>query len=928
MIRASCIAFLGLWMAGQTPAQPLPVDPNVRVGTLENGLTYYVRENTVPAGRTELRLVLNAGSVVEDDDQRGLAHFVEHMLFNGTERFPKQTLVDFFERAGMRFGPDVNAYTSFDETVYMLEVPTDSIDVLYKGFSVLRDWAAHALLDSIEIEAERGVILEEWRGGLGAGGRIRAQVLPFLLTGSRYATRLPIGDTLAIQQGTPDVLRRYYHRWYRPDLMAVVVVGDLPADSAAVLIKRHFGDLPKSEGPHNRPKYDVPLVPGTRVRVITDPEYPSVLLEVMHLHPANPVSLHTEFKSLLANQLASSMLNRRLAEIARDGARSPFLWARLTGSTFVRPVRSYTLAAQVDEDSIHSGLAALLQEQRRAMQHGFTVGEIERQKQQVLRFLERAANELETTPSASHATRYVRHFLTQGPIMGAALEYQYAQELLPKITAADIHAALRAQLSDSSRVMLVTLPERDDLRPPTEADLARLLTKTEVLQTLAYTDEPLEQPLLDELSTGSQIVDEATIDTFGVTILKLGNGPRVVLKPTTFKRDEILFTAFSLGGTSLVSDSAYFAASMADLLVRRSGVGAFDQSSLVKKLTGRIASVSPVIGELSEGFSGRASPEDLETLFQLIFLYATQPRLDESSLRSFQNQQRAQLANREVTPGSAFQDTLFKAFYPNDPRRQLMTVEKIDALRADEALAFYRERFADMDDFTFIFVGNFEMASMRRLAAQYLGALPATDREETWRDVEPELPHGAVEKLALKGKDPKAQVALIFHGPLDYTGENRHVLRVLQSVLDMRLREELREARSSIYSASVQSSTTRLPRGTYTMSVFFGCAPERSAELTQAVFDEIASIKTDLDLDPYLDKIREQQRRTREMNLEQNSFWLNTLRFYFENSTEDIMDILRYDELIQSVSAADVRSAARTWLADRYVQVTLLPEDG
>ena len=926
MIRATFSVLLTFCVASQGGAQLLSVDPSVKIDTLANGLTYYLRENAEPAGRVELRLVVNAGSVLEEDDQRGIAHFVEHMLFNGTERFPKQALVDFLERAGMRFGPDVNAYTSFDETVYMLEVPTDSMDVLQKGFEVLRDWATHALLDSVEIEAERGVILEEWRSGLGATGRIRDQVMPFLVAGSRYARRLPIGDTLVIKRGPPEALRRYYRRWYRPDLMAVVIVGDLPTDTAAALVTRYFGDLTRPTGPPERPEVGVPLVPGIRFKIVTDPESPTVLLELLHLQSANTVTTRTDLKSWLANQLARSMLNRRLADIARDGARSPFLWARVTGARYVRPLQVYSLAAQVEEDSIYTGLSALVREGRRAFQHGFTAGEIRRQKQQVLRFYERAANERDTTPSASHAGDYVRHFLTTAPVLGAELEYRLIQELVPEITADELHGALIDQLSDSSRVLLLTLPERDDLALPTETNLARILSEAAALNTLAYTDEDSEQPLLAKVPVGGRVVHESKIDPFGVTVLRLQNGPHVVLKPTTFRKDRVVFTAFSPGGTSLVGDSAYFTASLADLLVRRSGVGDFDQSSLVKRLTGTVASVSPVIGELSEGFGGSASTQDLETLFQLIFLYATEPRLDESALRSFQNHQRAQLANREATPGGAFQDTLFTAFYANNSRRKLMSVDQIDALRADEALAFYRDRFADMEDFIFIFVGDFELGRIRTLATQYLGALPATDRDETWRDVEPDLPLGAVVKEVHKGQDPQSRVALIFHGPLDYTRINRHLLSVLEAVLSMRLREELREARGAIYSASVRSSATRLPRGAYTMNVFFGCAPEHSEELIQAVFHEIARIQTDLELEPYLTKVKQQQRRTRETSLEQNGFWMDTLRFYFENESEDITDIIRYDELIHDVTTEDVRGAARSWLADRYVQVTLLPE--
>lgn len=912
---------------GTAEGQPLPLDPLVNVGTLDNGLTYYVRQNSEPQGRAELRLVVNAGSVLEDEDQLGMAHFVEHMLFNGTTRFPKQDLIDFFELAGMTFGPDVNAYTSFDETVYMLEVPTDSQEVLHTGFQVLREWASNGVLDPEEIEAERGVILEEWRGRLGAGSRIQDQILPLILKDSRYAERLPIGDTLLINNGSPEALTRFYKTWYRPDLMSVVVVGDLQVDDAISLIKASFDDWQLPAEPSTRPTFEISVDPGTHVKVITDPETPYALIEVETLRPAATVETVDDFRERLAAQLARGMLNRRFAEIARDGMHAPFLWARVTAGTLVRPLSAYSLAAQVAEDSLKSGLKSMLQVTKSALDHGFTDGELKRQKLQQLRVYERAANEHDTTPSSSHAARLVLHFLTQRPVPGQKYQYELARSLMPEISLDDVNLALRYQVSDTSRVLVATLPERHDLNPPTEEELTDILEQVSLAATTPYVDTDADLPLIRDLPVGSPVVDSKRIDSIDVTILTLANGPRVVLKPTDFKNDEILLGAFSPGGSSLADDDDYLNASLSDILVQRSGVGEFDQSSLVKKLTGHMVSVAPVIGPMTEGFSARTTPADLEVMFQLIFLYATQPRLDESSILSFKSQQRAMLANRAALPAATFQDSLIAALYPNDPRRSPLTADLLDSIDGETALSFYRARFADMGDFTFVLVGNFNIDHVRSLAERYLGALPATSRNETWVDRFRPSPDGVVTKVARKGLEERAQTALVFHGLTEYSFDKSSLMQVLVRVLDIRLREELREALGGVYSASVNGGMTRLPQGTYGINVFFGSAPDRVDELTAAVFDEINAIQTDLDLTPYLEKIKAQYRRDQETSMEQNSFWIGVLQEYLENPLLQLEDIPQIPHLLDDVNVDMVRQAARTWLIDRYVKVVLLPEN-
>ena len=723
------------------------MDPAVRIDTLGNGLVTYVRHNDEPSGRAVLQLAINAGSAVEDDDQRGLAHFVEHMLFNGTRHFEEGALVDFFERVGMRFGPDLNAYTSFDETVYRLELPDDST-ILKTGVDVLVDWAAHATLDGDAIERERGVIYEEWRRGLGAAGRVRDKVLPILLRGSRYRDRLPIGDTLTILRAPPEALRRYYRDWYRTDLMAVVAVGDFDEDSLVTRIHDQFGKLRSAENPRPLPTFTEPAQADPHFQVVVDPEFPYTQLEIYFSRTGEPVQTAEEFRTELAHLLVSGMLNARFAEIARDGTTAPFLWARFTKGSFARNAAYWSLAAQVEEDGILAGLDALVTETARAARHGFTHSELQRRKRRVLRAYEQSWRERDNRNSSALASAYVRHFLTGAVAPAIETTYQLANEFIADISLEEINSLAAGLLTEANRVVVLTMPEKRDLAAPHSDDLAQTLAEVATRTITPYIDAANNEPLMANIPEPVDVVDEREVSEVGVTEFTLSNGIRVVVKPTDFRQDEVVFTAFSPGGASLASDEDYFTATVADLIVAKSGVGAFDRTQLTRKLAGKLATVTPSIGEYAEGLSGRASSDDLETLFQLIHLYVTAPRIDSTAVESFRNQQRALILNRNATPGSAFQDSLTAAFFGNWARRQPASIFDLDSLDPDLALALYRDRFADMGDFTFIFVGNFSLDTLRTLSARYLGTLPATAREESWRDLEPDAPTGTVVKTA------------------------------------------------------------------------------------------------------------------------------------------------------------------------------------
>lgn len=906
----------------------LPVDPHVRIGRLENGLTYYIRENNEPKDRAQLRLAVNAGSVLEKEDQQGVAHFLEHMLFNGTKRFEKQAIINFMERIGMEFGPDVNAYTSFDETVYKLQVPTDTAQVVERAFDVLEDWAAYATLAGEEIDKERGVVIEEWRQrSQTASGRMLKETLPVYLHDSRYAQRLPIGDTTVIKNISYERVRDFYQHWYRPELMTVVAVGDFNADSIEKTIREHFSDLPTPADPPRRSSFEVPGHDSTLYKVVTDPEYPHLQVEVTFKKDDEPVRTVADYRERLVGQLFNNMLNQRFNEIERKSS-SPFLSARVYRGGFVRPSEFYGLEATVQEDSVLTGLEALVTEALRVRRHGFTKGELKRQKADVLRAYRQAFEERKNTRSASYAQEYIGHSMEGEPVPGIAYTYALVQRYLPKITVEKVNQQAAELLADSNRAVIVRMPESDSLEAPTEAELAQVLQQVEQKSIEPYVDDVGDEPLLSNLPAPAEVVEKSRVDTVDVTEITLANGVRVVMKPTTFKEEEVQFTAFSPGGSSLVADADYFDAAHAASIVQRSGVGPFTRTQLEKKLAGQVVSVSPYIGELQEGFRGNAAPEDLETLFKLVYLYATQPRADSSALDAFQNQMRSYLKRRSLSPSAVFQDSLSAAFFGYDIRKMAPTLGMVDTLRLQDVRRIYQNRFADFSDFTFVFAGNFSEDSLQALAQQYLGNLPSTNRTESWQDVVPDPPSGVVSKTVRAGQGQRSQTVLAFHDSFAYNRINRHRIRSLAEVLNIKLREELREDRSAVYSVQAQSSSSGRPDSLYRLFVYYGSSPDSADALVDAVFKQVESLKAQPVEKDYVRRVQEQQRRQRETALETNSFWLNVLQFYYSHEDEHVRDVLAYDELIDSLSPENIQEAARQYLkTDQYIKVILYPEN-
>ncbi|MBN1447281.1 MAG: insulinase family protein [Bacteroidetes bacterium] len=903
----------------------LPVNPKVKIGRLDNGLTYYIMQNTKPENRAELRLVVNAGSILETDDQQGLAHFCEHMAFNGSENFKKNELVKFLESIGMRFGADLNAYTSFDETVYMLELPMDDEEVVDKGMQVLFDWAGKLSFEHEEIDKERGVIMEEWRSRKGAASRMRDKQFPILLHGSKYANRLPIGLPEIIQNFEYETIKRFYRDWYRPDLIAVVAVGDFDVSRMEQKIKEKFSGLPVHPSPPERKSFEVPDHEQLLFAIASDAEATSTSISLYHKFDPRVDRKVIDYRKSMIEELYSRMLNDRYSELLQK-ANPPFIYASSGMGGFVRTKDVYVLSATVKDGGIDRGFEALLIEAKRVRDHGFTETELERAKTNVLRRMEQSYNERDKTPSSRHAAELTRNYLTEEPIPGIETEYELYKKYLPTITVREVNRLIDEIMPEKNRVVSVSMPAKDGTAVPGEEDLRAIFNRVEQMQLDPYVDEVANKPLVEMPAPTASITGEKQHDDIGVTEWTLSNGIRVLLKSTDFKDDQILFGAVSPGGLGHISDEQVPSGAMAASIVDLGGVGEFDAIQLKKALTGKVVNISPVISGEYEGFSGSVAPKDLETMLQLLYLYFEKPRKDTTAFAAFKSRYIGILENMGNMPERVFSDTISVTMANYHPRSRPVTKEWFEDIDLEVAFDFYRDRFADASDFTFFFVGNFTLDDMRPLVNQYIGSLPVTGRKETWKDTGVRPPKGIIKKEVRKGVDDKTMVALIFTGPFEWTYENRYVISSLEELLTIRLREEIREEKGGTYGVGVNIGVDKYPEQDYTLSISFGTNPERVDELLETLFSVLEEIRTTAPSAEDLNKIKEMQRRERETNMKENGWWLGMLRGAVLNG-EPLNEYMRYDALIDSLDADMLKDAAKKYInLENYIQVVLYPE--
>ncbi len=795
----------------------------------------------------------------------------------------------------------------------MLPVPTDSAAIVEKAFDILEDWARGVTFDSAQVVSERGVVIEEWRLGQGAGERIGRAQRPVIFKGSRYAERIPIGTLASIQSASPAALRRFYRDWYRPDLMAVVAVGDFDPKAIEALITKHFASIPKAANPRPRPVYPIPPNDRPLVAAATDREATSSSVAVLFKRPVEPDGTVAAYRRDLVAQLLDAMLNARFEEITQRPD-APFLGAGSGNGRFLRSLEGYQLGAAVADGGIIRGLEALLVEARRAREFGFTAGELDRQKQDFLRAYERAYDEREKTNSASYVGEYVNHFLQGEPIPGIAAEFDLVKRLLPGITLADVDSLARRLVTDRNRVVLASAPDKAGAGVPTEAALLAAFDRAAKTPVVAYTETLSSDALVTTPPTPGRVVSERRDSAVGLTEWRLSNGVRVLLKPTDFKADELLMTAYSPGGSSLAAERDYMSAALASSIASLGGVGDFSAIDLQKKLAGKAASVAPYISSTEEGFNGRASPKDAETLMQLVYLFGTRPRADSGAYAAFRNQITSVLANRGADPGSVYQDTIQVTLTQHALRGRPVTAATFAEVDQRRALDFYRDRFADFSDFTFVFVGTFDPDSLRPLVERYLGALPATGRTETWKDDGIAPPTGVVERTVRRGVEPQSETRIYYTGTAPYSPQARYELRALAAVLELRLRDQLREQLGGTYSVSVSGGAQRIPVPRYTVTIAYGSAPDRVEQLARAVAANVDSLRTIGPSASDVAKVKEEQRREREVSLKQNAYWLQNIAGR-DQSGESLGGLLAdYDRMIASLTPEMIRDAARKYL--------------
>ncbi len=910
-------------------AQDMPLDPQVRTGKLPNGLTYFIRKNAKPEKRVELRLAINAGSLMEEEDQRGLAHFTEHMCFNGTKNFPKNELVNYLQSTGVRFGADLNAYTSFDETVYMLPLPTDKEEQLDKGFQILEDWAHNVTFDNAEIDKERGVVIEEWRTGRGASQRMLDKWLPVLMKNSRYAERLPIGKKEILESFKYETIKKFYKDWYRPDLMAVIVVGDIDVDKMEAKIKTYFGRIEPTQNPKERKKFEIPAHKETYVQILTDKEEAFNSLRVYYKQPNETLRNTADYRRTLMYELYQKMLGDRLDEISQKPS-PPYMGAYSGyGGMWGRGSKSYQMYAQVDETNMESALTTLLTENKRVLEHGFNPSELERAKQDIMRRYEKSFNERAKTNSANLVQEYLNFFLEGEPAPGIEFEFDLVKKQLPGIGVAEINGLAKKWITKENRVVIITASDKPTVKLPNEARVLEIINQIDDIKVAKYEDKVITEPLMATMPIAGKIVKEVKLPKIeDVTELTLSNGAKVVYKKTNFKDDEIRFSAYSAGGTSLYSEADMYSANYASQIINECGVSKFSETDIKKMMAGKNVRVTPYIDENSEGIFANTTPKDVETAFQMMHLYFTAPRKDENTFKSFVAKNTGMYKNLLANPQFYFFMEVEKIMSQNHPRNVgFPKPEDLEKVSLDRAMEIYKERFANASDFVFTIVGNFDEATLKTLVEKYIASLPtiAGATPEKFKDLGVRPPKGYTPKELKRGQDPKSQVSLVYTGDLKKE-KDAFAIRAFGDVLENKLIENLREDKGGVYSPQAGANTSKIPYASFTINVGFSCAPENVEKLVNAVFEEVTKLQTKGPSPEDMQKIKEAYRREFEKNSKENSFWSNRIQSLYSQGSKP-MTLVESQARIEALTAKEIQAIAKKYaVKSNLISIALYPE--
>jgi Predicted Zn-dependent peptidases len=901
--------------AADITGEKLPVDPKVTIGKLDNGLTYYIRQNKKPEQKVELRLVLNAGSIMEDDDQQGLAHMAEHMAFNGTTHFKKNEIVSFLQDIGVGFGSDLNAYTSFDETVYILPIPIDKPGNLEKGFQVLEDWAHNVTYLDDDINDERAIILEESRMGKGANDRIFRKIYPHLFEGSKYAKRLPIGIDSIIKNFKPDAIRRFYKEWYRPDLMAVIVVGDITPDKAEELIKKHFSGLVNPANPGIREYADVPAYTSSKAMVVTDKEATGYSVSVNY--PAvkkEPFVTVGDGRRELIKQMYINMLNQRLQELTQS-ENPPFLYAAVDFGSYARGYESFNAYASAGTGDINKALHALAEEIERVKRYGFTNGELERIKKSTLARYERAYNDRNKTESGAYVEEYIRHFLEQEPIPGIEKEMEYVKALLPGISLQEVNAVTDKFKDEKNLFVYLAGPETGNAQLPGEKDLLAILTSKANADIKPYEDKAIASTLLSKEPQPGKIISSTKNSLLGTTELKLSNGITVTLKPTDFKDDQVLMGAVRAGGKNNYGLADKYNAEFALSVIGAMGLGHFSPTDMRKALAGKSVSVSPTFTDVSEGIRGNSTVKDLETMLQLQYLYFTAPRKDTALYRSFVQRNKLQFANISANPQAAFVDSMYKVMYNNNPLMPIAVPNSayFDKISLDRIMSIYKERFCDASGLNYVFVGSFKENEIKPLIEKYIASLPVTGKKFKIVDNKVRPISGKKTFTLNKGTEEKSLILAFYTGEVPYNEDAGLKAQAMSEVLNIRIIEELREKIQGIYGGRTFAAVEKYPYNNYSFVVQLPCGPQKVDTLVKAIKKEFNDLVQKGPDTTYLNKVKRQWIEQYKTSIKDNGAWLNQiLQYKLSGGNPD--RFINYEKYVEALTPKDVQQAAKLML--------------
>lgn len=930
----ACLCSSLLTAQNQAPqSRQLPIDPAVRYGKLENGLTYYLRHNQYPEHQAEFYIAQKVGSIQEEENQRGLAHFLEHMCFNGTKNYPGNTLIRYLESLGVKFGEQLNAFTSIEKTVYNISnVPTARQSALDSCLLILHDWSNDLLLATEEIDKERGVIHEEWRVTSNAIRRIYERSLPALMPGSRYGHRMPIGLMSVVDHFEPQVLRDYYEKWYRPDLQAIIVVGDIDVDYMEARIKQLFGPITLPEHPAVREYIPVPDNNEPIVVCDKDKEQTVAAVSIMCKHEVYPDSLKNTMDYCVYSYLKMmglNMMGRRLQELCRE-PETPFSHASCSDENFLvaKTTAAFGMEVVPKEKRTYEAVQTAWQEVLRARKFGFTATEYARERAEYLSQLEKAYNNRDKRENGVFTQEYVANFLDGEPIPGLEAEYQLFSAVAPRIPVEMVNQVFASLVgvSDTNLVVFAVSPDKEGFEQPQADKLLAAVHEARKAELTPYIDKVKNEPLIPVLPAKGRIVKEKA-GQFGSTEWTLSNGVRVILKKTDFKDNEVKMMAYSPGGYSRYPLADRVNVDNMDYMVKASGLGNFTRTELDKVLAGVQATVVPTVALRNEYLDGSATPKDLRSLFELVYLSFGPVKRDDKAVESVKAQLREMLRNKASDPMAAFRDSIPATVYDHHPRLVHMNEALVDSISYDRILEMYADRFRDASDFTFLFCGNFDNDSIRLFTEQYLAALPVVKRSDKPVDVKFYRRKGqTVNRFTRNMEQPQAFVFSLWHGACKDTQKNTLAASILGQALEMRYLEVIREEMGAAYSVSASARVERnaADKPEYTLQIVAPVKPEKCDSVLLILKEELQQVADKGVEEKYLTKIKEYLIKTFKENERQNGVWMNRICYADRYGIEMYTG---YKEAVEAITAADVAAFARKVLKDNNCStVVMMPE--